>query len=261
MPLDLFTEILEKIHNHTTHIYLHVKGEPLLHPQLSLILDLCYEKNLKVVLVTNGTLLAEKGEMLLTKPALHQVNISLHCFNELPNLKNKNAYINTVIEFSKNALLHSQLTISLRFWNIEKGDKSKNINNQILFNSIEKEFAPDLELEDVIIAGKGLKLRERLYINSDFEFIWPSILDDVINQKGFCYALRDQIAVLTDGTVVPCCLDAEGIINLGNIRESNLQQIIDSDRARKMYDGFSNSVPIEMLCRKCRFMERFERPE
>jgi radical SAM protein with 4Fe4S-binding SPASM domain len=253
MPLKLFSDVIKKIEGHTHYIYLHVKGEPLLHPQLSDILDLCYEKKLCVVLVTNGTLLADKAGMLLEKPALRQINISLHCYSELHQYKNKNEYIKAVIAFVKQALLQSNKMISLRFWNIEKGNQDNHQGNQSVLDEIEQEFAPGFDLTQILKPGKGLKLNDHLYVNSDFEFSWPDILSNYDNPKGSCYGLRDQLAVLYDGTVVPCCLDAEGIINLGNIQNNEIQQIFDSPKAQKIYNGFLQENRVEPLCRKCQF--------
>lgn len=256
MPVSLFTEVIKKIHIHTNYIYLHVKGEPLLHPNLSEILDFCNEYKLYVVLVTNGTLIREKGDILLTKPALKQINISLHCITELQAYTNKKDYINSIISFTKQVIAQSNITISLRLWNIEKEKLNNHADNQEILKSIEHEFAPDSNLIQMVIPGKGLKLHERLYINSDFEFSWPSIDSPYDNPNGFCYGLRDQLAVLFDGTIVPCCLDADGIINLGNIQENEIQQIITSDRAQKIFNGFSNAKRVEPLCQKCQFINK-----
>jgi radical SAM protein with 4Fe4S-binding SPASM domain len=255
--LDLFTNIIEKIHHHTQYVYLHVKGEPLLHAQLSEILDLCNDKKLKVVVVTNGTLLKQKGDLLLTKPALKQVNISLHCFSELKQLIDKDEYLTSIIHFTKNALSKSNLYISLKLWNYNKNINEKNTENEKIIDVIEKELTPGKDLKNLFKPGTGIKLAERLYLNSDFKFIWPDLKNEFTNTKGYCHALRDHLAILRDGTVVPCCLDAEGVINLGNIQEKSLQEIIDSQRAQNIYNGFANRVLKEPLCQKCGFIEKF----
>jgi radical SAM protein with 4Fe4S-binding SPASM domain len=256
MPLSLFETVIKKIQSHTGYIYLHVKGEPLLHPELSAILDICQKNVMKVVLVTNGTLLAGKGEMLMSKPAVRQINISLHCFSELRDLKAKNEFITSVIKFTRQTLLKSGIIISLRLWNNERNNQNSHPDNQFVLSEIEKEFAPGLGLNSILKPGKGIKLKENLYINSDFEFSWPDPNGDYDNPKGSCYGLRDQIAVLSDGTIVPCCLDAEGIIELGKIQDDEIQQVFESSRAQKIYNGFLNSVRVESLCRKCRFNKK-----
>ena len=63
---------------------------------------------------------------------------------------------------------------------------------------------------------------------------------------------------MVDGTVVPCCLDGEGIINLGNIHTSKFSEIIGSERACNIVKGFKRRETVEELCQKCTFRERFD---
>ena len=72
-----------------------------------------------------------------------------------------------------------------------------------------------------------------------------------------CIRDREQLAVLSDGTVVPCCLDHEGDIPLGNLLERDLEDILRGPRARALYDGFSRRRPSEALCRRCGYARRF----
>ena len=72
-----------------------------------------------------------------------------------------------------------------------------------------------------------------------------------------CYGLRDQVGVLSDGTVVPCCLDHNGDIRLGNIYEQPIEEILNSPRAKAMVEGFSCRKAAEELCRKCGYARRF----
>ena len=76
-----FSKRLDQIKPHTDYIYLHVKGEPLLHPKIGQLLDLSHEKGFKVNITTNGTLINKEREKLLNKPALRQMNFSLHSFD------------------------------------------------------------------------------------------------------------------------------------------------------------------------------------
>ena len=91
-------------------------------------------------------------------------------------------------------------------------------------------------------AGQSAKLRQLV----------PR-LERVLAEEG----LRDQIGILCDGTVVPCCLDAEGSIALGNIFRQSLDEILNSERAKALYRGFSNRAPAEELCLRCGYAERF----
>ena len=160
--------------------------------------------------------------------------------------------------FVRAALDRSGVIVSLRLWNIDKVDVVHRQENLDIIQLLENEFEPGFSILEELKPGRGLKLRERLFINSDFEFKWPSLCDDFDNTKGFCYALRDQLAILVDGTAVPCCLDGEGVINLGNVFEQPLSSILAQRRVSDIYNGFSNHNAVEPLCRKCRYKDKFD---
>jgi radical SAM protein with 4Fe4S-binding SPASM domain len=76
-------------------------------------------------------------------------------------------------------------------------------------------------------------------------------------ESGFCLGLREQFAVLADGTVVPCCLDRNADMALGNIFKQPINDILEGERARRIVDGFSKRQIAEELCRKCSYRQRF----
>ena len=129
--------------------------------------------------------------------------------------------------------------------------------NRKIIGEIEKYFGLDYKIEDKLVPGRGLKIKDRLYLNTDLEFKWPELSDTYENENGFCYGLRTQIGILVDGTVIPCCLDGEGVVNLGNVFETPFKEIIEGERATAIYDGFSNKKAVEELCKKCTFKEKF----
>ena len=107
------------------------------------------------------------------------------------------------------------------------------------------------KIEEEILPGKGIRIAKRIYLNQDHEFKWPDLREEEDDGIGFCYGLRDQAAILVDGTVVPCCLDGEGVINLGNIENEGFSNIMESERVSNIYEGFSRREVVEELCRKC----------
>lgn len=259
MKIDTFSQILDEIKPYTEYIYYHVKGEPLLHPEIDKFLNLSYEKGFKVNLTTNGTLINDAKDKILMKPALRQVNFSLHSFDGNEGSKNKDEYINNILSFVKEAIENTSMLISLRLWNLNK-DNAANLQkekNSQLLRVIEKEFNLDYRIEEKVIPSRGIKISDRVYLNQDHEFQWPDLKEKEDDGRGFCYGLRNQIAILVDGTVVPCCLDGEGIINLGNINRTHFSEIIVSDRANNLYNGFSRREAVEELCRKCGYRKKF----
>jgi len=195
------------------------------------------------------------------KPSLRQVNFSLHSFDGNDGLYNKDEYINNILSFAKEASTKSDVIISLRLWNLEKDDAvnlEKKRNNELL-EVIEKEFNLHYKIQEKVIPGKGMKIADKIYLNQDHEFQWPDLKENEDDGVGFCYGLRNQVALLVDGTVVPCCLDGEGVINLGNIKTTHFSELIKSERANNIVDGFSRREAVEELCRKCGYRKKFGR--
>lgn len=251
----VFLHILKQIKTHTGYIYLHVKGEPLLHPELDKILDLSFEEGFQVNITTNGTLINKIGQMLLTKPAVRQINFSLHSINS----DSQDDYIQSILSFTKDAIVKTKMFVALRLWNLsehndENQDQRKNEN---VLEQIEREFKLDYKIKETLGVEKGIKITDRVYVNQDRQFKWPDLNENQENHNGFCYGLRNHVAILVDGSVVPCCLDNNGIINLGNIHQTPFSDIIESKRANDIVDGFSRKEPVEKLCQKCGYMKRF----
>jgi len=259
MSIDTFEKILDQIKPHTDYIYFHVKGEPLLHPNLDQFLDLSYKKGFNVNITTNGTLISNvKGNIMLA-PSLRQINFSLHSFDGNNDACNKDVYINNIISFIKEAIDKTDTLFSLRLWNLDKNNTTnhKAHKNRDLLYIIEDAFNLSYKIEEEINPGKGLKICDKVYLNQDYEFEWPDLFAIEDNSPGFCYGLRNQIAILVDGTVVPCCLDGEGIINLGNIHKTNFSKILEGQRTTNIFNGFSRREVVEELCRKCGYRKKF----
>jgi len=249
-----FRAILGKIEAHTDHLALHVLGEPLLHPELGEILALCQAHGLKVNLTTNGTLLHQRQGLLLASSALRQVNISLHGLAELPHGPDQETALAGVFAFIQEAM-HTPLFISLRLWNLSAAEG--NGHNQRILNRITDFFALPKPLGSEPTPGHGITLAPKVFLSQNARFTWPHGPAPDLGDKGTCRGLRDHVAILVDGTVAPCCLDAEADIPLGNIHAQALDEICNSPRAAAICTGFSHRRLTEPLCRRCTFRQSF----
>lgn len=249
-----FSEILLKIKGFTTYIYLHVLGEALLHPDLSLLLDISESSGFHVNLTTNGTLLTHKGKLLLTKAALRQVNISLHSIERPGSAEALHLYLDGVLAFIRDAGSPQPLLINLRLWNLH--NDASGMNERIL-ERLTSFFALPEPISGNNGPGQTHVLADRVFLSWDHQFVWPHAPAPDLGSHGQCRGLRDHIAVLVDGTVVPCCLDAEADIPLGNIHHQSLSEILARPRAVAMRQGFCRQQIIEPLCRRCGYKKRF----
>ena len=246
MSLEQVNHIFNEIKDYTDYIYLHVKGEPLLHKDIDKIIDLANDYNLKVNLTTNGTLLKDKIDLICNKSNLNKINISLHSEN------NKENYLEEILETRDKHL--KDKTVIYRLWTLNNGkfdNKSQKTVKKIITH-----YNLSTDIVDKIYSGNNIKIDNNLYIDKDNEFEWPTVNNN--ETDGFCMALKTQIAILVDGTVVPCCLDSNGIINLGNIYNESLETIINKERYKKLKQSFQDRHPCEKLCLNCTFKERFK---
>lgn len=258
IKLDAFNNILDQIKPYTKYIYLHVKGEPLLHPRIDELLDASHAKGFKVNITTNGTLIQKNRDKLLGNPALRQMNFSLHSFDGHEGSTNREEYLSAILSFVREAVKHNVI-ISFRLWNLDQDNatNAEKSRNRETLEILKKEFNLDYKIEEKVVPGSGVKIANRIYINQDHEFQWPSLQAPEDDGKGFCHALRSQAAILVDGTVVPCCLDGEGVIDLGNINNTPFSEIVEGERANNLIDGFSRREAVEEMCRKCGYRKKF----
>ena len=239
LTMEDFSYILDKLKGNIKYLYFHLLGEPLLHKDLGEFIKLTKESGILPIITTNGTLISERFNDLITNNP-YKINISLHSL-EANNINDYESYFDTLISFIKEISEKGTL-INLRFWN----EGGLNRNNETLLAKLKNAFNTEF-----IECYNGYKITKNIYIDIASKFDWPDIDGSEYDNKVFCYGMRDQIGILVDGTVVPCCLDAEGIINLGNIFDSSLDEIINSKRAKAIYDGFTNHTAVEALCKKC----------
>jgi len=249
MTPDKFRLVVEKIRPFTDYIYLHVLGEPLLHPRLDEILSIAEEVGININITTNGGLLERKKEMLL-KHSIRQINISLHDAEENIAKDKWEVYLQTAMGFALEAAPKSY--VSLRLWNTSNAESAE--FNAFCLTKISDKFNLSLTQLEEKTNGNGLKLAEHIFFNRAPRFEWPDENGAPSQTKKTCYALRDHIAILADGQVVPCCLDADANLSLGNIFTENLAEILQKDRAVNIKKGFEQHKIVEPLCATCGFI-------
>jgi len=251
MPPASFEEILQKITGSTEFISLHVLGEPLLHPDLGLLLARCHDYGLRVNLTTNGTLLRQNQSKLLGQPALRQINISLHSFERPGREAVLDSYLAGIFTFIATALPASPVFINLRLWNMGLDESS------LALRRLENHFGLTVPIPPDMPTGRGIILAPGIFLSREGRFTWPHGPGPDQGPHGYCRALRDHIAILADGTVVPCCLDAEGDMVLGNIFQATLPEILAGPRAAALREGFDRQRLVDPVCRRCTYRRRF----
>jgi len=245
MRMDEFSLILDRLEGKTKYIYYHLMGEPLTHPQLPDFIRLAGQRGYKSIITTNGTLLAQRAEAILAA-GVHKVNLSLHSFEAGSDAAHAQ-YVCELADFARRASECGTIVV-FRLWN--RGcDGGK---NDVALAMLRERLGGDW-LEN----ARGVKICDNVYLEWGERFAWPDKDAEVQGERFFCYGLKDQFGILADGMVVPCCLDSDGVIALGNIFSEDIDAILTSARATAMVEGFRCGEATEELCRRCGYAQRF----
>ena len=262
MAVETFQSIATQIAPLTEQVCLHLLGEPLLYPELEKLVAICSSVQLPIFLVSNGLLIGEKHQELILHPIFRQVCFSLHSFSDNFPDKDPHNYLNRIFHFTDTALeKRPDLYINFRLWNLQNPNMHADLNTRMLDAILQRYQASNEPISNIdVTKKKSFRLQQRLYLHFDTEFVWPSLDLPRINTKGTCYGLSNHFGILTDGTVVPCCLDKDGIIPLGNIHEESIAHILDKPKSKSILYGFQRYELVEDLCKRCPYIERFAPP-
>lgn len=260
MELPFFESVLLQLREYTDEIALHVMGDPMVLSNLREYLDIAQQLKFKVMITTSGFYLDDARRETLFHPSVRQVNISLNSFNKNTVSRPFEAYLEPILHLCDEKLSRqSDFFINLRLWNLDEAYSEKGFNES-LFQRLEEHFT----LEKGVISDssngvrQSIRLASKILIHFDRYFEWPNMNNEV-SGDGYCHGLSRQIGILSDGRVVPCCLDSEGVMELGNLHETNLGKILLSKRSLAMVEGFSKALAVEELCQKCSYKERFRK--
>ena len=240
-----FCHILDQLSDQTKYIYYHLMGEPLTHPEIGTFMKTAKERGFHSILTTNGTLLDKRGEELI-EAGVHKVNLSIHSF-EGQDEDAFEKYMNKVVNFA-DAASKAGIIIVFRLWN--RGCDGG--RNDIILSYLQDRFQ-----EAWIENNRGIRIRDKIYLEWGDRFEWPDKEACDYGDKVFCYGLRDHFGILCDGTLVPCCLDSDGVIPLGNVFQEEIKDILSTERATAIVKGFDRRVAVEELCRRCGYAQRF----
>ena len=252
MTAEEFDLLTDRLRGRVQYLFFHLMGEPTLHPLLPEFVRRTSEKGFSPMLTTNGSLLSKCGDSLLAAP-FYKISISLHAPAANPAFADP-SYLDNCADFALKASEKGIYTV-LRLWNL--GSEDEKTNEAVLARLHEKfpeEWKP-------MRGGDSYRLHSRLFLEFGDRFDWPDLSAPSIGENGdcFCHGLRDQFGVLVDGSVVPCCLDSEGGVTLGNLFEQEIDDILATPRARAIYDGFTRRRAVEELCRRCGYARRFSK--
>ena len=245
MGLEDFKIIVQKLRGITDYIYFHVMGEPLTHPELGSMIRYATSLGFNCAITTNGTLIDSRSAEII-EAGVYKVNLSVHSFESGEEEKYVE-YLLSLCRFADMASRSGVLTV-LRLWNKGYDGGMNDRTLEFLQSHLEGEWK---------WGSRGARIRHKLHLEYGDRFAWPDMAAENMGCEVFCYGLGDHFGILCDGRVIPCCLDREGEITLGNILTDPIDEILSSERAENIRAGFKQKRAVEELCQKCGYARRF----
>ncbi len=257
MDLDFFESTIRQASSYTKEIACHVVGDPLTQSNLGDYLDIIHKYGIKALLTTSGYFLKKHSYDTLFHPCVKQINISLNSFNKNDTSLTFEQYIRPVLNLCRAKLdRQEELFINLRVWNLDEMMSERHFN-ETLFAKLSNEFNVILDIDNIYKEKpKSIRLENKILVHFDNYFEWPSLKNRNYGD-GTCQGLQSHIAILASGKVVPCCLDCDGVIELGDLHDESLDRILNNNRTVRMLEGFKEGKAVEELCQKCSYKERF----
>ncbi|MFA6760602.1 MAG: SPASM domain-containing protein [Sulfuricurvum sp.] len=248
MSLSFFETILHQLKPYTKTLAFHLFGDPFTLSNLSSYLSLAGENGFSVELTTSGFYLQHHKPQEIFASSLRQLNISLNSFNKNSSSLTFESYMKQIFSYCEAKSKRS--FINLRLWNLDELSSEAEFNAKI-YTHLESFFSTTIDRD-----AKSFRLSSKTLLVHDSYFEWPS-LSSSHHSHGFCYAPSSHFGILASGKVVPCCLDGEGVIALGDLNTTPLVDILECKRASTLREGFAKGICTEELCQKCSYKDRF----
>lgn len=258
MSLSLFEKINQQIKSYTNELAYHIVGDPLVLSNLNAYLDISFANDLSVNLTTTGNNLTPKQFEVLSHKAIRQVNFSINSYQANSHKKSLVEYLEPIFQFAHYVVEQKkEMFINFRIWNLDESQSAKSFNEAV-FQKANEFFDAKLDIDNIYKEKpKNIKVARKVFFNFDEYFVWPTLNTTYSEENGFCHGLSSHFGILSSGVVVPCCLDKDGIINLGNVEDESLSSILNSSKVQKIQKGFLKHKAVEELCQKCEYKTRF----
>ena len=226
MDLDLFKKIIDDTPT-LEHLCMHNWGEPLLHKDIFKMFDYAHQAGVNyIVMNTNGTLLNEK-------------------------------MISQIIESPLNIIRFSIDGSPETFKKIRGVELDKIEANILRLKEVKEDQRPELSMGVVFTVEEETQQDTDEYIKH-----WETIVDHVRTQPKLIQSPRKEpcpepfgkdygkLVVLWDGTVIPCCVDYNASLKLGNAKMELVSDLWKNEEIKTLrYQHEKGNYP--KVCANC----------
>lgn len=241
LGMETYRQIIDQICGNKPMVKLYMTGEPLINQDIIEMVTYAAAKKCHTLIHTNATLLTESTARRIIDSPLETISFSFDgCTQEV----------------------YERLRPPARFESVKK-----NIER---FLKIRKEIGsklPKAVVEIIEMADTKGNIDEFMQqwrdagtdeVSVTTCMTWLGDVEDHRLNKpkicGYrpCPALFRSTAILSDGTVVPCCMDVHGQLRLGNINEQSIEDIWHGAKYKELRrQHLERTIPKNSICHEC----------
>lgn len=259
------------------HLSLHLYGEPLLHDRVNELARYATQNRLNVNLTTNGAMLTKTKLKAFLDDNVWRIVLSIQ--HDEKDFGTRRAgkrwtaqsyfgHIAKLVQFfidykSRHADCPTRLEIHyLLTGDIKPGvqliendaDVAKVLNwwGKRLPDHFKPESNPN-PIEDQE-SGYRIQFGRDAYIRFKPAISFGNAVGEAAPDQcdnGYCFFPDSVLCILSDGNLVPCCIDFEGEMKMGNALESDIVTVWNGSRAREIRAAFERGEAPTDRCRQC----------
>ena len=240
MDFGLFKKIIDEVKSYVYDVYLHHRGESLIHPEFPQMIDYARRGGLRVKFHTNGTLMTPELAQKILEAGPDLVSFSVDGFTKevYEKIRVGASFVGTV----------NNISYFLKLKRDKGFKKPYTIIEQIEFPEVSASIYEDRKKFTKYFKKLGLDeiIFKKLYN-------WAGYLGEPGGERTYtmCTFLWYSSAIFWDGTVSPCPQDYYGKLKLGNVKENSLRDIWNGEDYVSLRKQMLRDVEGLIPCNKC----------
>ena len=251
MPLFLFEKILSEIRGRVRIVSLHVLGDPLCVANLHEYINIAKQYNINLDIVSSGVYLQREKFEILCSENIHQISFSL---DSVYDKNNEKSLLKKYEKSNIHEAREQYFNMIYDFYSYLRAKNNNTFVNLRIFGNHDYshilEVYKDYELDS---KKRRIRLDYRFFLRFGKKFSWNNKGQIHRNSKPYCHASITQLSILSNGIVVPCCIDCDATMRLGDLQNQSFKEILDS----KIFNDFNHSqmhcVNLPDKCLSCDF--------
>jgi radical SAM protein with 4Fe4S-binding SPASM domain len=252
----LYTSIIDQLHERLLYLIFYFQGEPYLHPDFLKMVQYAHKKGIYTATSTNAHFLTDEMAKKTVESGLDRMIISIDgSTQETYEAYRKTGELQKVIEGTERIL----------YWRKKLKSKTPAVLWQFLVVKPNEHQIPEIkEMAKKIGVDKVAFKTAQIYDYAQGNELIPSIDqysryrnngDGTYSIKSksidHCWKMWHSCVITWDGKVVPCCFDKDASHPMGDLRTQQFEELWHSSPYQQFRQSLINSRSTIEMCQNC----------